>query len=163
MLETALASGTPISRIAEQSWAPGRESITHHLRSGHLPQQLQEQAERVLGLDHTTVLARVSDIAGRARAAALEAADAGDRAAVLKAGDSELRALGILTANGETSESEIVLRSMFRDIAAAVIRLARRDPDAAEPIAAELDAMHRPNIAADVREQYPESRIENRP
>ncbi|MDQ0725693.1 hypothetical protein [Microbacterium sp. W4I20] len=117
----------------------------------------------MLGLDHTTVLARVSDIAGRARTAALEAADAGDRAAVLKAGDSELRALGILTANGETSEQEIALRSMFRDIAAAVIRLARHDAAAAEPVAAELDRMHRSAIAADIREQYPESRIENRP
>lgn len=152
-VETALAAGTSISRISKLDWAPGRESIAFHVRAGHLPQQLQQQAERAQGLDHTTVLARVTDIARRARTVALEATEAGDRTGVLRAGDSELRALSVLVTTGETSEQEIELRSMFKDLAAAVVRVSRRDPETAETIAAELDRMHRPAIADDIREQ----------
>jgi hypothetical protein len=159
VVETALASGTPVSRIARQDWAPGRESIAHHVQAGHLPAQLQEQAERAQGLDYTTVVARISDIAQRARQTALEAADAGDRAGVLKAGDSELRALSVLVTNGETSEHEISMRLAYRDTARAVIRVARRDAATADVIAAELDDMYRPEIADDLRDQA-NSRIE---
>jgi alkylhydroperoxidase/carboxymuconolactone decarboxylase family protein YurZ len=130
------------------------------VQAGHLPAQLQERAERAQGLDYTTVVARISDIAQRARQTALEAADAGDRAGVLKAGDSELRALAVLTANGESSETEMQLRAAFRDVSAAAFRIARRDPNAAETIAAELDAMHRPSIAEEIRDQAPSSEIE---
>lgn len=156
-LEMALASGSSIVRISKQDWAPGRESIAHHLRAGHLPEQLQQQAERAQGLDYTTVTARITDIARRARTTALEAAEAGDRAGVLRAGDSELRALSIIAAGGETSEFEIEQRAAHRDLSAAVIRLARRDPAAAEAVADELESMHRPLLADDIRDQYPDS------
>jgi hypothetical protein len=152
-VETALAAGTSIVRISRQDWAPGRDSIAYHLRAGHLAAELQQQAERAQGVDYTTVVARISDIAQRARTVALEAAEAGDRTGVLRAGDSELRALSVLAATGETSEQEIELRSMFKDLSAAVVRVSRRDPETAETIAAELDRMHRPAIADDIRDQ----------
>ncbi len=158
-LETALASGTSISRISRLEWSPGRESITHHLQSGHLSEQLQERAERAQGLDLTTVVARISDIAQRARTTAIEAAEAGDRAGVLRAGDSELRALSVLATSGESSELDIARRRSFQDLSAAVVRVARRDADTAEIVAVELDAMYRPILAEDIREQF-ESRNE---
>jgi hypothetical protein len=152
-LETALAQGVPVSRISRQDWAPGRDSIRHHLQSGHLRTELQEQAERAQGLDYTTVVARISEIAQRARTTALEAAEAADRAGVLRAGDCELRALSALAVAGETSEHEIATRAARRDVSAAVIRVARRDAATAEVIAMELDAMYRPILAEEVREQ----------
>ena len=66
----------------------------------------------------------------------------------------------MLSAMGETSEQEVQLRTMYRDVATAVIRVARRDPATAEVIAAELDAMHRPTIADDIRDQISNSEIE---
>lgn len=159
-LETALAAGSSISSIAKQDWAPGRESITHHLKGGHLPAQLQQQAERATGLDYTSVVGRISDIAERARSTAIEAAEAGDRAGVLRAGDSELRALSILATSGETSEFEITQRSAHRDLSVAVVRLAREGSVAVQAIADELESMHRPLLADEIREQFPESRNE---
>lgn len=160
MLESALAAGTSIVRISRQDWAPGRESIAYHLRSGHLPEQLQQRAERALGLDHTSVVARISDIAQRARTTALEAAEAEDRIGVLRAGDSELRALSVLAAAGETSEHEVAQHAAHRDLSAAVIRLARRYPEAAEAVAAELDRMYLPLLSAEIRDQFPDARNE---
>lgn len=117
--------------------------------------------ERITGLDATTVLARVSDIATRARTASLEAEEAGDRAGVLRAGDAELRALGMLSAHGETSEAEIELRDAFAAIAWAVYLSARRgERVAAETVAAELYEMGRAEIAEDILDQMPESRNE---
>jgi hypothetical protein len=112
------------------------------------------------GLDSATIAARVVDAAQRARETALDALEAGNATVVLRAGDAEVRALSMLSAMGETSEAEIELRTMFRDVANAVIRVARRDPHAAEVIAAELDAMHRPAIADDIRDQYVNSENE---
>lgn len=132
---------------------PGRESITHHLNGGHLAADLQQQAERAQGMDYTSVVARISDIAGRARTTALEAAEAGDRTAVLRAGDSELRALSVLAAAGETSEHEIAQRTAQRDLSAAIVRLARRNPEAVEPVAVELESMYRPHLAEEIRDQ----------
>ncbi|MFF8187857.1 hypothetical protein ACF044_11440 [Microbacterium sp. NPDC016588] len=160
-VEIALAEGTSISSIARQHGGPGRDSIRHHLDSGHLRQDLQSRAERALGLDYTTVIARVSDIAQRARQTALEAREAGDRTGVLRAGDSELRALSVLVGAGESSEIDIARRGAYRDTAVALVRVARRDAHVGEAVADELDRMHRPVIAEDLREQSaPESRIE---
>lgn len=158
MLESALAAGTSIVRISRQDWAPGRESIAYHLRSGHLPKQLQQRAERAQGLDHTSVIARIADIAQRARTTALEAREAEDRTGTLRAGDSELRALSVLAAAGETSEHEVAQRAAHRDLSAAVIRLARRDPAAVEAVAVELDRMYRPLLSAEIRDQFPDSK-----
>jgi hypothetical protein len=152
-IEIALAEGHSISRVSRQHWAPGRESIAHHLQAGHLRADLQGRAERALGLDHTSLLARISEIAQRARTTALEAAEAGDRQGVLRAGDSELRALAVLTATGESGEAEISQREIYRDASVALVRVARRDPGVAEAVAAELDRMHRPFLADDLREQ----------
>ena len=99
------------------------------------------------------MVARISEIAQRARTTALEAAEADDRAGVLRAGDSELRALSALAVAGETSEQEIAARAAHRDVTTAVIRVARRDAATAEAIAIELDAMYRPILAEEVREQ----------
>lgn len=159
-LETALAQGTPISRISRQSWAPGRDSIRAHIQAGHLPQQLQATIERMQGLDSATIAGRIVDAAQRARETALDALDAGNPTVVLRAGDAEVRALGMLSAMGETSETEVEMRIAFRDIAAAVFRVARRDPAAAEQIAAELESMYRPLLADDIRDQFPNSRNE---
>ena len=119
--------------------------------------------ERVTGLDSTTIAARIGDAARRARETAIEAVENGDHTIVLRAGDAEVRALSMLSAMGETSETEIELRAMFKDIAAAVIRVARRDAEAAEAIAEELELMHRPILAEDVRDQIPDSRNEVTP
>lgn len=160
-LETQLASGWSISRISRQLWAPGRDSIRHHIRSYHLPAAIQGEVERVTGLDTTTLLARVGDIATRARTSAQEAEEAGDRAGVLKAGDAELRALGILSASGVHSEADMELNAAFRDIARAVYLTARRgERDAVETIAAELYEAGRAEIAEDILDQIPNSRNE---
>lgn len=159
-LESALAAGTPISRIARQPFSPGRDSIRAHIQAGHLPQQLQVTIERMQGLDSATIAGRIVDAAQRARETALDALDAGNPTVVLRAGDAEVRALGMLSAMGETSETEVEMRIAFRDIVAAVFRVARRDPAAAEQIAAELETMHRPLLADDIRDQFPNSEIE---
>lgn len=160
-VEVALAEGTSISSISRQHGGPGRDSIRHHLDSGHLRHDLQSRAERALGLDYTTVTARISEIAQRARTTAIEAADAGDRAGVLRAGDSELRALAVLVGNGQTSEIDIARLEAYRDNVVALVRVARRDSAVGEAVAAELDQMHRPNLAEDIRNQSaPESGIE---
>ncbi|MFK3678695.1 hypothetical protein ACI2IP_13265 [Microbacterium sp. NPDC090218] len=112
--------------------------------------------ERQYGLDSSTIAARIVDAAQRARETALKALESGNSATVLRAGDAEVRALGMLTAMGETSEQEIQFRAAAKDLAAAVIRVARRDPATAEVIASELDRMHRPAIAEDIRDQYPD-------
>ncbi|MDD7929885.1 hypothetical protein [Microbacterium thalli] len=109
--------------------------------------------ERVTGLDATTIAARIVDAAQRARETALAALASSDHTVVIRAGDAEVRALGMLTAMGETSEAEVQLRAAFRDVTAAVYRLARHDPEVAERIAAELDRMHRPLVADDLRAQ----------
>ena len=159
-LESALAAGTSISRISRQTWAPGRDSIRAHIQSGHLAPQLQATVERQHGLDSVTIAGRVVDAAQRARETALDALQSGNPTVVLRAGDAEVRALSMLSAMGETSEQEVQLRTMYRDVATAVIRVARRDPATAEVIAAELDAMHRPTIADDIRDQISNSEIE---
>lgn len=159
-LETALAEGVSISRISQQHWAPGRESITHHLKAGHLPADLQERAERATGLDYTSVMARITDIAERARTSALEAVEAGNQTALARANDSELRALSMLVNNNESSEQEIAQRAAQRDLAVALFRLARRDPQAGEAVAVELEGMYRPLLADELRQQFPESRNE---
>lgn len=159
-LESALAAGTPISRISRQTWAPGRDSIRAHIQAGHLPQQLQETVERMHGLDSVTIAGRVVDAAQRARETALDALQSGNPTVVIRAGDAEVRALSMLSAMGETSETEVQLRTMYRDVAMAVIRVARRDPATAEVIAAELESMHRPTIADDIRDQITNSEIE---
>lgn len=148
-----MASGTPISRIARQAGAPGRDSLRFHIQAGHLPAQLQDAVERVTGLDSTTIAARIVDAAQRAPETALVALASSDHTVAIRAGDAEVRALGMLTHMGETSEAEIQLRAGFRDVTAAVYRVARRDPDVAERIAAELDQMHRPLVADDLRAQ----------
>jgi hypothetical protein len=159
-LESALAAGTSISSIARQPWTPGRDSIRGHIAAGHLPQQLQDAVERQYGLDSSSIAARVVDAAQRARETALDALENNNHTIVLRAGDAEVRALSMLSAMGETSEQEIQLRTMFRDVATAVIRVARRDPATAEIIAVELDRMHRPAIADDIRDQFPDSENE---
>lgn len=161
-LEAALASGMSISRISRQPGLPGRDSIRAHIAAGHLPQQLQATIERMQGLDSATIAARVVDAAQRARETALDAMSNGNPTVVLRAGDAEVRALGMLTAMGEPSEDEVTLRTMHRDVTAAVIRVARRDPATAEITAAELDSMHRPGIADDIRDQSANSEIEVR-
>jgi hypothetical protein len=158
-VEIALAEGVSISRISQQHGAPGRDSIRHHLDSGHLRHDLQNRAERALGLDYTTVVARVSDIAQRARTTALEAAEAGDRAGVLRAGDSELRALAVLVGNGETSEIDIARNAWMRDVSIAVVRVGRRGDRAVDAVADELDALHRPEIADEIRALIPEPTV----
>ncbi|MFF7683875.1 hypothetical protein ACFZA2_14075 [Microbacterium sp. NPDC007973] len=159
-IEIALAEGVSLSRVSQQHWAPGRESLRHHLDGGHLRADLQERAERALGLDYTSVVARIADIAQRARTTALEAAEAGDRAGVLRAGDSELRALAVLTANGESSELDIARNAWTQDVALAVVRVGRRGDRAVDAVADELDALHQTEIADEIRNLHPDSGIE---
>lgn len=155
-VEVALADGTSISSISRQYGAPGRESITHHIRAGHVRADLDEKIARAQGLDWTTVVARIADIAQRARQTAQEAAEAGDRAGVLKAGDSELRALSVLATNGADSEYEIARQAWTHDVAVAVVRVGRRGDQAVDAVADELDALHLPEIADELRALIPE-------
>lgn len=156
-VEIALAQGTSISSIAKQHGAPGRESITNHIKAGHVRADLDENITRAQGMDWTTVVARIADIAQRARQTALEAAEAGDRQGVLKAGDSELRALSVLATNGADSEYEIARNAWTQDVALAVVRVGRRGDHAVDAVADELDAIHRPEIADEIRALIPET------
>ncbi|MEZ3156685.1 hypothetical protein AB1K56_07090 [Microbacterium sp. BWR-S6Y] len=157
-VEIALAQGTSISSIAKQHGAPGRESITHHIKAGHVRADLDEKIARAQGMDWTTVSARIAEIAQRARTTALEAAEAGDRQGVLRAGDSELRALSVLATSGADSEYEIARNAWTQDVALAVVRVGRRGDQAVDAVANELVALHRPEIADEIRALIPESR-----
>lgn len=160
-VEVALAQGTSISSISRQHGAPGRESITSHIRAGHVRADLDEKITRAQGMDWTTVVARVADIAQRARQTALEAREAGDRAGALKAGDSELRALSVLSTNGATSEYDIARNAWTQDVARAVVLVGRRGDLAVDAVADELDTLYRPDIADELRALHPDSRTEN--
>lgn len=150
--ELALANGVSIARIVRQPYAPSRDSIRRHIRAGHLPAQTQEQVERTTGLDRTSVVARISDVARRARETALTAAEAGDRISTLKAGDSELRALGALVAmrGPDASEAEIELDSDARNVYMAVINVSKTDSTFASRLAEELEILGHVTVAAEI-------------
>lgn len=156
-VEIALAQGTSISSISRQHGAPRRESIASHIRAGHVRADLDEKIARAQGMDWTTVVARIAEIAQRARQTALEAAEVGDRQCVLRAGDSELRALSVLATNGADSEYEIARQAWTHDVSVALVRVGRRGDQAVHAVADELDALHRPEIADELRALIPES------
>lgn len=119
---------------------------------GHLPVAIQAEVERATGLDSTTVVARISDIAARARTTALEAAEVGDRAAVLKAGDGELKALGALVSmrGSDVAEIEIELDSDARNVYMAVLNVVKNDSTTASRLAAELEKAGHVTLASEI-------------
>jgi hypothetical protein len=149
-VETSLAAGVSIARISRERGAPSPDAISRHIRSGHLPRQIEERVLRVTGLDSVAIASRVLDIARRARTSALIAAEQHNHAAVARAGDSELRALTALVAMGAHSEAEVELDAAARHVFRAVINVARRDPASAEAVAAELEKQGHASLAEDV-------------
>lgn len=160
VVETALADGTSFSRIARNNGAPSRDSLRRHVAQGHLPAALQDRAERAQGLDLTTIVSRISDVAQRARRTALEAAEAGDRAGVLRAGDGELRALTALQGAGIDDERQAALLAMRGAVAKAAYSLAQTSPELAEMIAIELENDGHHDLADELRPQIPETNRE---
>lgn len=157
-LETQLAQGVSIARISRQRGAPSADAIARHIRAGHLPRQIEERVLRATGLDSVAVASRVLDIARRARASALIAAEQNNHAAVARAGDSELRALSALVAMGGASEMEIELDAASRRVFQAVVNVARTNPASARAVAAELERLGHVTEADDVLSHI--SRIE---
>lgn len=159
-IESALAQGVSLSRVSRSSDSPGRDSLRRHITSGHLAPAVQAEVERLHGLDSTTIAARIVDAARRAREVSLEAMQDGDRASTLRAIDTETRTLGMLATIGVSSETDAELAEIFKATTHAVYVLAQRDPATAEVVAAQLDSMHRPAIAEDIRDQFPETKSE---
>lgn len=152
-VETALAHGEPFRVISRGSGGLVEpDALRRHITSGHLPPELQDSAEATHGLDTTTLVHRVYEIAQRARETALEARASGHHSAVIRAGDAEARALGILAGLGVRREADIEDADVFKQTARAVLR-ASRSPAVAEAVAAELDALDRPALADDLRAQ----------
>lgn len=153
-VETALAHGEAYRVISRASG--GRvepDALRRHVVGGHLPPQLQDAAEATHGLDSTTLAYRIHEIAQRARETALAAQRSGHHSAVIRAGDAEARALGILASMGVRHEGDVQDADAFKATAHAVLRAARQSPSVAEAVAAELDALDRPAIADDIRQQ----------
>ncbi len=153
-IETALAQGEAyrvISRASRGLVEP--DALRRHVVAGHLPPKLQHAAEATHGLDSTTLAYRIHEIAQRARETALEAQRSGHHSAVIRAGDAEARALGILASMGVRHEGNVQDADAFKATAHAVLRAARHSPEVAEAVAAELDALDRPAIADDIRQQ----------
>lgn len=161
-LEVSLAQGVTISRLSRQRGAPSRHSIARHVMSGHLPRALEDQAVRAQGLDFTSIAARINDIARRARTSALEAAEAGNAAALARANASELRALMALVAvsGPDASEVEIQTDADARAIARAVFAVAKDDAHVAESIGRMLENMGHGTAAEDVFDQTSRNEIE---
>lgn len=157
-IESALAQGVPLSRIASTLESPGRDSLRRHITSGHLAPTVQADIERLHGLDSTTVAARIVDAARRAREVSIEAMADGDRAHVLRAIDTETRTLAMLSTLGVNSETEAELQQAYKDTARAVFLAVRRDPATAEVIAAELIDIDRSDVAEDLLSQIPETK-----
>lgn len=164
-IETALANGVNFSRISRESpFAPSRDSLRRHVLSGHLPEQLQATAERLAGLDETTVAARVLDASRRAREVGREALEAGDRPTALRAIDTELRSLAALGALGITSEADATLEHQLLELARAVYTMVRDGSQSAaisEALAAGLVARGREDIAEDLLSQRPAEQKES--
>jgi stage V sporulation protein SpoVS len=158
-IEGALAEGQAFSRISRTlTEAPSRDSIRRHVLAGHLPAAVQEVVERAHGLDALAVAGRIADGARRAREAGLEALEAGNVSLALKAIDTEARTLGMLASLGIQREYDADLALGTRDIARAALVAARQHPGVGEAIAAELDRVHRGELADDVRDQIPETK-----
>lgn len=155
-----MAQGASLSRISRTPGVSSRDSLRRHITSGHLAPAVQAEVERLHGLDSTTIAARIVDAARRAREVSLEAMQDGDRASTLRAIDTETRTLGMLATLGVSSETDVELAEIFKVTTHAVYMLAQRDPATAEAVAAELETMHRPAIAEDIRDQFPNSRNE---
>lgn len=157
-VESALAQGVPLSRVARSSDSPGRDSLRRHITSGHLAPAVQQAVERVHGLDSTTVAARIVDAARRAREVSIEAMADGDRAHVLRAIDTEMRSLAVLSTLGVNSETDVEIAQAYQDTARAVFIAARNDSAAAEAVAAELYDVGRGDVAEDLLSQVPETK-----
>lgn len=153
-VETALAHGEPYRAISRESGGLVEpDALRRHVIAGHLPPELQASAEATHGLDVASLAYRIHEIAQRARETALEARAAGHHSTVIRAGDAEARALGILAGMGVRHESTVEDADMLKQMARAVIRAARHSSAVAEAVAAELDALDRPAIADDIRQQ----------
>lgn len=158
-VETALADGTSLSRIARSSpSAPSRDSLRRHVQQGHLPVQLQDRAARAQGLDLTTLVSRVSDIAQRARSTALEAVESSNHAAAVRAGDAELRALTALVGLGVDDERQAALLAMRGAVARAAYTVAQSTPEVAELIAIQLDRDGHHDLADELRPPFSETK-----
>ena len=62
----------------------------------------------------------------------------------------------MLAANGADGEYEIARQAWTQDVSVAVVRLARRGHQTVDAVADELDALHRPEIADEIRALIPE-------
>lgn len=152
-IDTALADGLSFARISRMEGAPSRDSIRRHVLAGHLDAAAQEAVERAHGLDTIAIAGRFADGARRAREAGLDALESGNVTLSLKALDTEARLLGMLTSMGVEREYDADLALGARDIARAALVAAQSHPEVAEIIAAELDRVHRSELADDVRGQ----------
>lgn len=157
-VEQQLALGRSFSHVSRIPGAPSRDSLRRHVVGRHLAPAIQEAIERAHGLDAVSVAGRIADAAGRAREAGLVALENGDAALALRAIDAEVRTLGVLAGMGVEREDDALFAEGVRDVAHAVFRMAHRGDEAAEAVAHELDRMHRPLLADDVIDQFPETR-----
>lgn len=110
------------------------------------------------GLDSTAIASRVVDIAQRARAAGLEALEAGDRRGVLQAGDAELRALAALGGAGIDAEADVFLQHGTATVARAVYAVVQDHPEVAQLIAENLQQRDRDDLADDLLDSIPETK-----
>ncbi|MCI9856772.1 hypothetical protein [Microbacterium proteolyticum] len=128
------------------------------MRQGHLPEALQDRAARAQGLDLTTLVSRVSDIAQRARETAMEAAESSNHTAATRAGDAELRALQALVGMGVDDERQAALLAMRGAVARAAYSIAQTSPEVARLIADALDRDGHPDLADELRPPIPETK-----
>ncbi|WP_187358401.1 hypothetical protein [Microbacterium testaceum] len=137
---------------------PSRDGIRRHVANGHLPEQIAERVAQMHGLDSTALASRVVDIAQRAREAALEALEAGDRRGVIQAGDAELRALAALGGAGIDSEHDVFVNHGTATMTRAVYAVAKAHPEVAQLIAVHLQQRDRDDLADDLLNSIPETK-----
>ena len=151
-IEAALTDGQSISAISA-TWGMSRSSVRRHLTKHMVVDPATASAA---GLDAASLALRVQQVAERAREVAEDALDAGAGAQAIRAGDGELRALTVLAAMGVKHETALQELGAYRTMTHAVIRAARRNPEVAEVVAAQLDLVDELGYAADLRSQIHE-------
>jgi hypothetical protein len=118
----------------------------------HLDPAAQEALRAVPGVSALDIAGRLLSVADDAHGIRVDAAEAGTPAVAIRAGDAEVRAL-LALADRLGVRSGDALRELddAATLATAVARAARLDPEVGESLAAILDSLDRPDLAAVLR------------
>lgn len=156
-IDEALLSGQSISQISRH-FTISEDSVRRHLRR-HLSPAALAAVRITEPVPASTLVERVSEIAGAARAARERLLEAGNVMHSVRAGDAEIRALGFLADRLGIDRDKVAQdAAKGRAIALALVAAVHQAPELGELVAQALDAASHSEIADQVRAEFPETR-----